>query len=205
MSFLLDIGISSTPITYIFFLVSYMVLGGGIKYIDDAFDEKTFSKNKAILLSPVIAILWVFAMFLSPASATILGAVFLAVLFRNKVDNIGFHVGAIAVVSGLAILYFLRVVDFLWAPLVFLVLSGMFDEIGNDYVDAHPEVINIVRLFFEYRFVMKIAVFLLAVLGTYGFEYVIAFIGFDIAYASVGKYSMKLKREQKFSTNHFSL
>ncbi|MFH0969991.1 MAG: hypothetical protein V1776_00845 [Candidatus Diapherotrites archaeon] len=176
-----------------------MVLGGGIKYIDDAFDEKTFSKTKALLVAPVIAIFWIFMMYLSVPSATILGAIFLAVLSRNKVDNIGFHVGALAIISGLIILYFYKIVDFLWGPLVFLTVAGVLDEIGNDYVDKHPEIAKPFLFFFHYRFIMKIAVFLGVYFGFYGLEYFIAFIGFDIAYASVGDYSEKLKKHYQYN------
>ncbi len=200
-----EIIFSNPAITYPFFLIGYMILGGGIKYIDDAFDEKTFSKVKAITLAPVVAIAWIFLMYMSVASATILGAIFLAVLFRNKVDNIGFHVGALAIVSGLAALYFLKVVNFDWGPLVFLTISGVLDEVGNDYVDKHPEVIKPVYFFFEYRFVMKLAVLLLVLWGYFGFEYFIAFLGFDIAYASVGIYSLKLKKQHRYYVNHFNL
>ncbi len=196
---------SDPMITYPFFLIGYMVLGGGIKYIDDAFDEKTFSKSRAILLSPVIAVFWVLMMYVSVTSATILGAIFLAVLFRNKVDNIGFHVGALAIVTGLIILYLVKVVDFYWGPLVFLTIAGVLDEVGNDYVDRHPEVIKPVYFFFEYRFIMKLAVLLLVLLGYFGFEYFIAFLGFDIAYATVGQYSLRLKKHFHISGNHFRI
>lgn len=198
--------ILSSPLIYFpFFIAGYMILGGGIKYIDDAFDEKTFAKSTAILLSPVIAVFWVSMMYLTDASATILGAIFLAVLFRNKVDNIGFHVGALAIISGLGILYFFKFIDFLWGPLVFLTITGMLDEIGNDYVDAHPKVGKYVTLFFTYRFVMKLAVLALVVMGYFGVEYLLAFLGFDIAYASVGAYSLSLKRHHKFNISNVKI
>lgn len=200
-----EIIFSSATIYFPFFIASYMVLGGGIKYIDDAFDEKTYSKMKAILLAPVVAIFWVFLMYLSPASATILGAIFLAVLFRNKVDNIGFHVGAIAIFCGLAALYLFKIIHFDWGPLVFLTIAGVLDEVGNDYVDAHPHINKWIYLFFEYRFVMKVAVLLLVAWGIYGFEYFLAFIGFDLAYATIGAYSAKLKKHHKYSLNNFHL
>ena len=200
-----EVILSSATVYFPFFIASYMVLGGGLKYIDDAFDEKTYSKMKAILLSPVIAIFWVFLMYLSPASATILGAIFLAVLFRNKVDNIGFHVGAIAIFCGLTALYLFKIIDFDWGPLVFLTIAGVFDEIGNDYVDAHPTINRMVFLFFEYRFVMKLAVLFLVVAGIYGLEYLLAFIGFDLAYATVGAYSLNLKKHHKYNLNNFHL
>ncbi|QQR92505.1 MAG: hypothetical protein IPJ89_05155 [Candidatus Iainarchaeum archaeon] len=176
-----------------------MVLGGGIKYIDDAFDEKTYNKQLAILVAPLIAIFWVFMMYVSGASATILGAIFLAVVLRYKVDNIGFHVGALAIVAGLFFLYLFNLIKFLWIPLIVLTIGGILDEVGNDYVDSHRRLHPAIRFFFEYRFVMKLFVLALAILGVYGFEYVLAFLGFDIAYATVGLYSDRLKRELKLN------
>jgi hypothetical protein len=121
------------------------------------------------------------------------------------VDNIGFHVGALAVVSGLAILYLFKVVDFLWGPLVFLTIAGVLDEVGNDYMDRHPFIMRPIHFFFEFRFIMKLAVLVMVILGYFGFEYLLAFLGFDVAYASIALYSEKLKREHKFSINHFQI
>ena len=194
-----DFIFSAPAFTYGFLLAGYMVLGGGIKYIDDAFDEKTYNKQLAILVAPLIAIFWVFMMYVSAASATILGAIFLAVVLRAKVDNIGFHVGALAIVAGLFFLYLFNLIEFLWIPLIVLTIAGVLDEVGNDYVDAHPRVHKGLHFFFEYRFVMKVVVLLLAIAGVYGYEYVLAFLGFDIAYATVGMYSEKLKRELKLN------
>ena len=194
-----DFIFSSPLITFSSLLAGYMILGGGIKYIDDAFDEKTFNKQMAILVAPLVAIFWVFMMYVSPASATILGAIFLAVALRAKVDNIGFHVGALAIVAGLFFLYLFHLIDFLWIPLIVLTIGGILDEVGNDYVDAHPKIHRGIYLFFEFRFVMKLVLLLLAIAGVYGFEYFLAFLGFDIAYASVGLYSDKLKRELKLN------
>ena len=58
-----------------FFLLSYPVLGAGLKYIDDAFDEKIFSKKYALILAPLLAILWAYTMYIDSFSATILLAI----------------------------------------------------------------------------------------------------------------------------------
>ena len=189
---------SQPIITYVFFIVGYALVGGGIKYIDDAFDENTYNKRTAMLLSPVIAVLWVFLMVLSAPSATILGAIFLSVALRKKIDTIALQVGAVAVIAGVVLLYLYRVLDFRFGPLVFLTVAGILDEIGNDFVDRHVSVRGFIYYFFEYRFVLKIAVFALAYMGFYGWEYFFAFLGFDLAYAWVGHYSEKLKHERKF-------
>lgn len=200
-----EIIFSSPAVSFPFLIFSFMVLGAGIKYIDDAFDEKTYSKMKALLLSPVIAIFWVFVMYLSAPAATILGAIFLAVLLRNKVDNIGFHVGAIAIIFVIALLYFFKIVNFDWPVLIFLTVAGILDEIANDWVDTHPKVHPAVYTFFEWRFIMKIAVFICVLLNFFRIEYFLAFLGFDIAYASVALYSAKLKKELKVNYQNIQL
>ena len=49
-----------------FFLLSYSILGGGIKYIDDAFDEKIFSKKIALTIAPLLGVLWAYTMIINP-------------------------------------------------------------------------------------------------------------------------------------------
>ena len=179
----------------LFIVLAYSFLGASIKYIDLAFDENTFSKNKALVLAPITGIFWAYVMVLSPASATILFSIVLTVLIKGKVDNLAFRAGIISIVGVLIVSgYF----EFLWIPLIFLVAAGIFDEIGNDYVDKKSSLLRKGRLskalhyFFEYRFALKLMVLLFALLGFYSIVYFLAFLGFDIAYVLVAKYSSGL-------------
>jgi hypothetical protein len=70
-----------------FFLLSYSILGAGIKYIDSAFDEKIFNKKLAMILAPFLGGLWAYTMFINPFSATILLFILL-ILFKKKIDII---------------------------------------------------------------------------------------------------------------------
>ena len=67
-----------------FLLVLYPILGAGIKYIDDAFDEQIFSKRIALVLAPALGLLWAYAMIVDKASAVILLAILCAVLLKGK-------------------------------------------------------------------------------------------------------------------------
>ena len=58
-----------------FFLLAYPILGAGIKYIDDAFDENKFNKKIALVIAPILGILWAYTMLIDGVSATILLAV----------------------------------------------------------------------------------------------------------------------------------
>jgi len=195
---------SSYHVTYAFFIAAYAVLGGGIKYIDDAFDEKTFSKIKAVLLAPFLGGLWAFTMTLHPASATILAAIVLAVLLRGKIDNLAFMVGTVTIITAL---FFSGLATFLWLPLILITLAGVLDEVGNDYVDKNFKANKFIYIFFEYRFTMKLAVLYFAAINYFVWVYFFAFIAFDVAYALVMHYSMNLAHKRKFyyhkRANHF--
>lgn len=178
----------------ILFIVSYALLGAGIKYIDNVFDENSFSKNKAILLAPFLGILWALVMLLSSESATILLAIFLSVLFAGKINNIAFQFGSLIIVLGILFSGFFK---FLWIPLIFITLAGIVDEIGNDIVDK-KKILNIfLYYFFKYRFAMKLVVFSFALFNYFGWIYFFAFMAFDIAYEIVGSYSNRILANRK--------
>ncbi len=181
--------------TYAFFITVYAFLGGSIKYIDDAFDERVFSRRNALLLAPLVGIFWAFAMSISAPSATILGAVVLAVLLTGKIDTIAFQAGLVSIFGVLAISGFF---NFMWIPLAVIAFAGIVDEIGNDHADRNPKTHFLINNFFHYRFTMKLAVLAFAFLGTFGWVYIFAFLAFDIAYLLVTKYSDELRRLRKF-------
>lgn len=194
--FLLNAIIFSNPIvTWLFFILAYAILGGGIKYIDDAFDEKVFRARNAVLFAPVLGIFWFLTMILSPESATILGAILIAVFLKGKIDNIAHQLGIISI---FALLFVFGFFNFLWIPLLVLVVAGLVDELGNDYVDKNLGIRKPIFLFFKYRFVMKLAVLGFVLLGVFQPVFFFAFLAFDIAYALVTKYSEKLSHERKF-------
>ena len=80
-----------------FFLLSYPILGAGIKYIDDAFDEETFNKKIAIAIAPILGMLWAYTMLIDQVSATILLAILCAVIIKGKIDNYAYLVGLLVI------------------------------------------------------------------------------------------------------------
>jgi hypothetical protein len=175
-----------------FFLVAYSILGAGIKYIDAAFDEKTFSKKIAYILAPLLGILWAYTMLIDSVSATILLAVVLGVLIKGKIDNYAHLTGMLII---FAILFMLRI-EFLFIPLIFLSTSAVLDEIGNDYIDSEKENLNKEKLsskflifFFGHRWIMKIAIIYLIFMGVIPFFFFIAMALFDYAYVFTGAYT----------------
>ena len=181
-----------------FFLVAYSILGAGIKYIDAAFDDKTFSKKIAMILAPMLGILWAYTMLIDSVSATILLAVVVGVFITGKIDNYAHLIGMLVI---FAILFALRI-EFLIVPLFFLSASAILDEIGNDYVDGEKEKDNLTRerisdkfliYFFGHRWVMKIAIIYLVLLGVVPLFFFIAMALFDYSYVLIGSYT-KLKQ-----------
>lgn len=174
-----------------FFLLSYPIIGAGIKYIDDAFDEKTFSKMLAFIITPLLSILGVYTMLIDPASATILLAVLCGVFLKGKIDNIAFIAGFIIVLA----LMIIGQVEFMIFPLIFLGAAAVLDEIGNDLIDAKRDKLKnnllnkFVIYFFGQRWIMKVSILFLVFLSILPYYLFFAMILFDYAYLSVDAYS----------------
>ena len=183
-------------ISQIAIILAFAIIGAGLKYIDDAFDEDKFSKKKAIVIAPIIVLIWICLSLFDSVSATILFAILFAVLLTGKIDNLIFKVSTIALIS---ILFLTQMLNLLWIPLVILILMGVADEKGNDYVDNHA-TLKLVEISFSYRFCMKMGVLSLCILSLLPWLYLLAFLAHDGAYESVrilGKISVAHQRKKK--------
>ena len=80
-----------------FYLVSYPIIGAGIKYMDAAFDDGTVSKMLALAIAPLLAVLGWYAMMINSVSATILLAVLLGVFVTGKIDNVAHYLGVVVI------------------------------------------------------------------------------------------------------------
>ena len=176
---------------YLLFL-TYAMLGAGIKYIDDAFDKKIFSKPMAIAVTPFLSIIGAYSMIIDPVSATILLAVLCGVLLKGKIDNIAFALGFILVI----IFAILAGAQFLILPLIILTAAAILDEVGNDYIDGKKDALNMknpfhvfAKYFLGQRWVMKTAIIYLVILNLVPLFFLLAMILFDYAYLSVNAYS----------------
>ncbi len=184
------------PISQIAIILAFAIIGAGLKYIDDAFDEDKFSKKKAILIAPIIVLIWICLSLFDSVSATILFSILFAVLLTGKIDNLIFKVSTIALIS---LLFLTQMLNLLWIPLVILILMGVADEKGNDYVDNHA-TLKLVEFFFSYRFCMKVGLLSLCILTLLPWLYLFAFLAHDGAYESVrllGKISVAHQRKKK--------
>jgi hypothetical protein len=191
----------------IFILVIYAFLGGGIKYIDQAYDLEVFSRNKANFMAIPTAVLMAFLMIFDPPSTTILFSVLLIVAITKKIDNIAFYIGT-AILLLLPVIFH-DVLRIEWLPFGILVFSGILDEIGNDWADKRrkKKMVNNARnnlddslpknigeSFFLRRFTMKIALLALTIAGLFHYIYFFAFLLFDMMYFIMEQYSFHIKR-----------
>ena len=179
-----------------FVLLSYPILGAGIKYIDEAFDEKRFNKKIALAIAPVLGILWAYTMLIDRISATILLAVLCGVLFKGKIDNHAHLAGLLAILIIIA----LAGVELMIIPLIFLAPFALLDEVGNDVIDYNKKYFNtnkfwhkFVRYFFDQRWLLKIAIFGFVLLGIVPYYYLLAMLLFDGAYLMMRWYSQTRK------------
>ncbi len=189
-------------LTYVLFLL-FPVLGAGIKYVDAAFDEEVFNKNKALLVAIVLGILWAFTMILHPMAATILLAVILGVLVKGKIDNVAHAAGLVSILIFYMVLWYLfDGVIIYFMPLFFLAAAAVLDEIGNDVISYNSEFSNnhtfgfqFFKYFFGRRHFMKVALIYLFIVAGYPLYFFVAFLFFDEAYMMVALYSQSKKAE----------
>ena len=185
-----------------FFFLSYIILGGGIKYIDAAFDEKVFNKRNAIIIAPFLGLLWAYTMLINEISATILLSVLIAVLLKGKIDNMAHLLGLITIIIfGVFIILFIDGNGLMLLPLIFLTSAAIIDEVGNDIIDYNNFKKNIrfryrfLIYFFGRRYLMKTAIIYISLLGLFPLYFVLAFIFFDESYIIIDLYSQSRQSE----------
>ena len=178
-----------------FFLASYPILGAGLKYIDEAFDEHRYNKKIAYLLAPFLGVLWAYTMLIHPASATILLAIVLGVLLKGKIDNYAHLLGLlmifmIIIVTGVHILIL---------PLIVLTLAALFDEVGNDFIDKKHFLESnhigkkLFGYFFDQRWLTKVTILGLGLINIIPLYFFLALLFFDGAYIMVRWYSNRTR------------
>ena len=180
------------------FCLGYAFLGGGIKYIDQVFDEKMFSKPAAFVLSVLCGLLMGYLIAVDAPSATILISIVLGVAITKKIDNAAFYIGVLLVL-GMPLLIRFSQSAFLsldMFSIFFLTVAGLIDEWGNDEVDRWGTN-GIVKKFFYFRFTMKVMMAVLVFTGVFKPIYLVAFLAFDAAYGLVDWYSNRLLKGKK--------
>jgi hypothetical protein len=180
-----------------YLVLQYAFLGAGIKYIDQVYDERIWSRSLALLLAVACGLLMGYLIATDANSAVVFVSIVLGVALAKKIDNIAFIVGAILVLgTPVAYLTFVNQVALNWGALFILTLAGLFDEWGNDLYDQ-KKLGGAAGRFFAYRSTMKIAMFVLPAFGAIPWLYFFAFFAFDISYTIIDWFSQPYIRRRK--------
>ncbi len=197
-------------------ILSYALLGAGIKYADQAYDIDVFNKKAAKFMAIPGGILMVTLILLDPSSATIFLAMVIGLALARKIDNIAFYVGT-AILLLLPVIFNIMpftingesILQIRWLPFGILIVSCVLDELGNDWADKRIKkrlirhtteknddkfTYNLGEKFFLNRFMMKVGIFILAFFGIFEWLYFFAFVAFDICYTLVDYYSTHAKK-----------
>jgi len=192
--------------------IGYALVGGLIKYIDQAYDIDIFNKKLATLLAIPTAILMGLLMAFNDSSATIFFAIVLGVALTKKIDNLAFQIGLFFLI--MVPIFFGDYVKVQWLPFALLLMAGLADEYTSDWSDekikkrVYGEALGkktqtqtqqkILETIFQHRIIMKLVVLTLVIARIFQPIYIIAFLAFDLSYKAVEIYSIQLK---KYSIN----
>lgn len=161
--------------------VLFVLSGFFMKLSDDACDIYS-NKKLAIATGLVCAV--------SSAIATVMNAgaayVFIAILIGNliafKVDGIH-HVLTLLIFVIIVLIFGIPQLSI--AILLLCIFSALLDEVGHETISNITDN-KYANLFFEYRFAMKIVIFLLAIFNVFNILIFVFFILFEISYEFAG-------------------
>lgn len=166
---------------YIVLALLFILSGFFMKYSDDLFDvnhEKTLST----FLGVICAMASVAATLYSVDAAYIFISILIGNLIVLKVDGIH-HI--ITLLVFLAVLLIVGIPNLSLVILLICILGIIADEVGHEMIPDRSEN-SFLNFFFEYRFVMKIVVLLLAVCGVIDIWIFVCFIFFEVSYVAAG-------------------
>lgn len=158
-----------------------------MKYSDDLLDA-----NNNLLFASIFGVLCAIASAIATISDIGAAYVFISILIGNlialKIDGIH-HIITLLVFVILCLIY--GIPDLNIIILLICIIAALSDEIGHETISRVTDNV-FANLFFEYRFVMKIVIFLLAIFGAFDILIFIYFIFFEVAYEIAGLVFEKL-------------
>lgn len=188
-------------------ILTYALLGGGMKYVDQAFDIGVFNKKIAAVITVPGALLMGYLMVVDGYSAMIFLAIVLGVGVSKKIDNLVFQMGLFILI--LTPIFFHNIVRIEWLPFGFLVMAAILDEYGNDWSDSRQLERNLRKamkkrtdgsilkrlgeLFFSHRPLLKSTVLVLVITNYFPLIYLISLLFFDGAYRTIETISFTQK------------
>jgi hypothetical protein len=177
-------------LTSIIIIPIYFFLGLGVKYIDAAHDDNTFSKKHSIPLAIALGTLAGGVMVWDQPTLIIFVSLILGVAITGKLDILPFQLlTAIAVL--IPICYYsgsLPLGSGGWRLVLLISFGAAIDEFGNDLADA-GFFRHVLRVFFLYRGYLKVLIGGIALLNYLRLSYVLAFLSFDLGYLLITRLS----------------
>ena len=175
--------------SYIILAILFLLSGFFMKYSDDLFDV-----NHDVVMASGIGVLCGLASAFATISDIGAAYIFIAIPIGNlialKVDGIHHIITLLAFFSrdsaeSIVICLIGGLPELSLVILLICVLAALSDEVGHELI---PDATNnkFLNLFFEYRFVMKIVILLLAIFGAFNIIVFVYFIMFEIAYTFAG-------------------
>ena len=167
--------------SYILLAIMFILSGFFMKYSDDLFDVNnnlTFASVFGVFCGIASAIASVYSI----EAAYIFIAILIGNVFVLKVDG-AHHV--ISLIVFILILLVYGIPDLNLVVLLICILAVVSDEVGHELISTVTQN-KFLNLFFEYRFVMKIVILLLAVYGVFSFWIFGCFMLFEISYVAAG-------------------
>ena len=152
-----------------------------MKYSDDLYDVKhnlTFATVFGVFCGIASALASVYSI----EAAYIFIAILIGNLIALKVDGIH-HI--ITLIIFIVILLIGGIPDMNLVVLLICILAAFSDEVGHELISKVTQN-KFLNLFFEYRFVMKVVILLLAVCGVFNIWIFVCFILFEISYVTAG-------------------
>jgi len=162
-----------------------------MKYSDDLFDV-----NQDLVMASGIGVLCGLASAFATISDVGAAYVFISILIGNllalKVDGIH-HV--ITLLVFIVICLIAGIPEMSLAVLLICIFGALADEVGHELISTVTDN-KFLNLFFEYRFVLKIVILLLAICGAFDFMVFVYFILFEIAYLIGGIFFEMLDKKR---------
>lgn len=159
----------------------FFLSGFFMKFSDDAYDVSQ-NRKMAAIFGVFCAIVSGTATVLSAGAAYIFIGILIGNLLAFKVDGLH-HILTLLIFMALILACGIPSISI--AVLLICVLSALADEIGHEMVSKKTSN-GFVNLFFEYRFTMKVVIFLLAICGAFSLWIFVCFLLFEIAYEFAG-------------------
>ncbi len=172
-------------------ILLYAFLGGAIKFIDQAYDESSYSMRSAGTLAVMAGVTMGYLMARdSPFSTAFFAAMLISLVLARKIDNRAFALGTVLAAASLLAFYPSSTVTWTLVPLVVFLLAGFVDEVADGLVDKY-RLDGFLQMFLNYRPFSDFALFGMMLAGMFPWAYLLPYFGFTLSYMFVERCSEK--------------